>query len=215
MHQTVIGQEAILQMEMADAYPDIVIGCAGGGSNLAGISFPFIPEKLNGRNTRLIAVEPEASPSLTRGKFAYDFGDAIGMTPLLKMHTLGHTFVPNPIHAGGLRYHGMAPLISALFEAGIYEARAYHQNACFESAVMFAKTEGIIPAPEPTHAIRAAVDEALLCKETGEEKNILFHLCGHGHLDLSAYDSYFSGDMVDYALPSESIQQAMQSVPQM
>jgi tryptophan synthase beta chain len=215
MHQTIIGQEAILQMEMADAYPDIIIGCAGGGSNLAGISFPFIPEKLKGKNTRLIAVEPAASPSLTKGKFAYDFGDAIGMTPLMKMHTLGHTFVPNPIHAGGLRYHGMAPLISSLFEAGIYEARAYNQNECFESGVLFAKNEGIIPAPEPTHAIKAAIDEALVCKETGEEKNILFNLCGHGHLDLSAYDNYFSGNMIDYALPSKDIEEAMQSVPKM
>ena len=215
MHQTVIGQEAILQMEMADAYPDIIIGCAGGGSNLAGISFPFIPEKLKGKNTRLIAVEPAASPSLTKGKFAYDFGDAIGMTPLMKMHTLGHTFVPNPIHAGGLRYHGMAPLISALFEAGIYEAKSYNQNECFEAGVLFAKNEGIIPAPEPTHAIKAAIDEALVCKETGEEKNILFNLCGHGHLDLSAYDNYFSGNMIDYALPSEEIDQAMQSVPKL
>jgi len=201
-------------MEMADAYPDIVIGCAGGGSNLAGISFPFVANNLAGKtNTRFIAVEPEASPSLTKGNFLYDFGDAIGMTPLLKMHTLGHSFVPNPIHAGGLRYHGMAPLISALFEAGVYEARAYHQNTCFEAAVLFASTEGIIPAPEPTHALKAAIDEALVAKETGEEKNILFHLCGHGHLDLSAYDSYFSGDMLDYALPQEEITEAMRSVP--
>lgn len=215
MHQTVIGQEAILQMEMADAYPDIIIGCAGGGSNLAGISFPFIPEKLKGKDTRLIAVEPAASPSLTKGEFTYDFGDAIGMTPLLKMHTLGHTFVPNPIHAGGLRYHGMAPLVSALLEAGIYEARSYNQNECFESGVLFAKNEGIIPAPEPTHAIKAAIDEALVCKENGEEKNILFHLCGHGHLDMTAYDNYFSGKMIDYALPSEDIDEAMKSVPRL
>ncbi len=215
MHQTVIGQEAIMQMEMAGAYPDIIIGCAGGGSNLAGISFPFIPEKIAGRDTRIIAVEPEASPSLTRGKFAYDFGDAIGMTPLLKMHTLGHTFVPNPIHAGGLRYHGMAPLVSALLEAGIFEARSYHQKTCFEAAVQFAATEGIIPAPEPTHAIRAAIDEALVCKETGEEKVILFNLSGHGHLDMSAYDNYLSGEMVDYAYPAEEIAKAMESVPQM
>ena len=213
MHQTVIGQEAILQMEMANAYPDIVIGCSGGGSNLAGISFPFIPEKLKGKNTRLIAVEPTASPSLTKGKFAYDFGDAIGMTPLLKMHTLGHTFVPNPIHAGGLRYHGMAPLLSALYDAGVYEAKSYNQNECFEAGVLFAKNEGIIPAPEPTHAIKAAIDEALICKETGEEKNILFNLCGHGHLDLSAYDTYFAGDMVDYSLSDEDINKAMESVP--
>lgn len=213
MHQTVIGQEAIKQMEMAGAYPDIIIGCAGGGSNLAGIAFPFIPEKIAGKDTRIIAVEPEASPSLTRGKFAYDFGDAIGMTPLLKMHTLGHTFVPNPIHAGGLRYHGMAPLVSNLLEAGIFEARSYHQKTCFEAAVQFAATEGIIPAPEPTHAIRAAIDEALVCKETGEEKVILFNLSGHGHLDMSAYDNYLSGEMVDYAYPAEEIAKAMESVP--
>ena len=216
MHQTVIGQEAILQMEKADAYPDVVIGCAGGGSNLAGISFPFVADKLAGKsNTRFVAVEPEASPSLTKGAYAYDFGDSIGMTPLLKMHTLGHTFVPNPIHAGGLRYHGMAPLISALYDAGVYEAKAYHQNACFEAAVLFASTEGIIPAPEPTHAIKAAIDEALDAKEKGEERNILFHLCGHGHLDLTAYDSYFSGSMQDYALPQSDIDEAMKSVPQL
>ena len=213
MHQTIIGQEAIMQMEMANAYPDIVIGCSGGGSNLAGISFPFIPEKLKGKDTRLIAVEPAASPSLTKGKFTYDFGDAIGMTPLLKMHTLGHTFVPNPIHAGGLRYHGMAPLISALYDAGVYEAKSYNQNECFEAGVLFAKNEGIIPAPEPTHAIKAVIDEALVCKETGEEKNILFNLCGHGYLDLSAYDSYFAGDMIDYSLSSDEIDKAMESVP--
>ena len=214
MHQTVIGQEAIKQMEMANAYPDMVIGCAGGGSNLAGIAFPFVPDKLAGKDIRLIAVEQAAAPSLTRGMFAYDFGDAIGMTPLLKMHTLGHTFVPNPIHAGGLRYHGMAPLVSAMANAGLIEARSYHQTTCFEAAVLFASTEGIIPAPEPAHAVRAAIDEALLCKETGEEKTILFHLCGHGHLDLSAYDSYFSGEMEDYALSEDEIARSMESVPQ-
>ena len=214
MHQTVIGQEAMQQMEMAGGLPDMVIGCAGGGSNLAGIAFPFVPEKLAGRDIRFIAVEPAAAPSLTKGKFAYDFGDAIGMTPLLKMHTLGHTFVPNPIHAGGLRYHGMAPLVSAMADAGLIEARSYNQTECFDAAVLFASTEGIIPAPEPTHALKAAIDEALICKETGEEKSILFHLCGHGHLDLSAYDNYFSGNMVDYALPPEEIAAAMESVPQ-
>ncbi|MBT4514703.1 MAG: TrpB-like pyridoxal phosphate-dependent enzyme [Chloroflexi bacterium] len=214
MHQTVIGQEAMQQMEMAGGLPDMGIGCAGGGSNLAGIAFPFVPEKLAGRDIRFIAVEPAAAPSLTKGKFAYDFGDAIGMTPLLKMHTLGHTFVPNPIHAGGLRYHGMAPLVSAMADAGLIEARSYNQTECFDAAVLFASTEGIIPAPEPTHALKAAIDEALICKETGEEKSILFHLCGHGHLDLSAYDNYFSGNMVDYALPPEEIAAAMESVPQ-
>ncbi len=214
MHQTVIGQEAIKQMDLAGGQPDMVIGCAGGGSNLAGIAFPFVPQKLAGGDIRFIAVEPAAAPSLTKGKFAYDFGDAIGMTPLLKMHTLGHTFVPNPIHAGGLRYHGMAPLISAMADAGLIEARAYNQTECFEAAVLFASTEGIIPAPEPSHAVKAAIDEALMCKETGEEKSILFHLCGHGHLDMSAYDNYFSGNMVDYALPEEEIAAAMESVPQ-
>ncbi|MDP6821776.1 MAG: TrpB-like pyridoxal phosphate-dependent enzyme [Dehalococcoidia bacterium] len=215
MHQTVIGQEAIKQMDLAGGQPDMVIGCAGGGSNLAGIAFPFVPQKLAGGDIRFIAVEPAAAPSLTKGRFAYDFGDAIGMTPLLKMHTLGHTFVPNPIHAGGLRYHGMAPLISAMADAGLIEARAYNQTECFEAAVLFASTEGIIPAPEPSHAVKAAIDEALMCKETGEEKSILFHLCGHGHLDMSAYDNYFSGNMVDYALPEEEIAAAMESVPQM
>ena len=214
MHQTVIGQEAIKQMDLAGGQPDMVIGCAGGGSNLAGIAFPFVPQKMAGEDTRFIAVEPAAAPSLTKGKFAYDFGDAMGMTPLLKMHTLGHTFVPNPIHAGGLRYHGMAPLVSAMADAGMIESRSYNQTECFDAAMLFASTEGIIPAPEPSHAVKAAIDEALLCKETGEEKSILFHLCGHGHLDMSAYDNYFSGNMVDYALPEEEIAKAMESVPQ-
>jgi tryptophan synthase beta chain len=214
MHQTVIGQEAIKQMDLAGGQPDMVIGCAGGGSNLAGIAFPFVPQKMAGEDTRFIAVEPAAAPSLTKGKFAYDFGDAMGMTPLLKMHTLGHTFVPNPILAGGLRYHGMAPLVSAMADAGMIESRSYNQTECFDAAMLFASTEGIIPAPEPSHAVKAAIDEALLCKETGEEKSILFHLCGHGHLDMSAYDNYFSGNMVDYALPEEEIAKAMESVPQ-
>ncbi len=214
MHQTVIGQEAIKQMDLAGGQPDMVIGCAGGGSNLAGIAFPFVPQKLAGGDIRFIAVEPAAAPSLTKGKFAYDFGDAIGMTPLLKMHTLGHTFVPNPIHAGGLRHHGMAPLVSAMADEGLIEARSYNQTECFEAAVLFASAEGIIPAPEPSHAVKAAIDEALLCKEMGEEKSILFHLCGHGHLDMSAYDNYFSGNMVDYALPEAEIAAAMESVPQ-
>ncbi|MDA1296925.1 MAG: TrpB-like pyridoxal phosphate-dependent enzyme [Chloroflexi bacterium] len=213
MHQTIIGQEAIKQMEMADAYPDMVIGCVGGGSNFAGIAFPFVPDRLKGKKIRFIAVEPEASPSLTRGKFAYDFGDTAGMTPLMKMHTLGHTFVPNPIHAGGLRYHGMAPLVSLLVAHGLIEPRAYHQKTVFDAAVQFARTEGIIPAPEPSHAIRAAIDEALLCKESGEAKTILFHLCGHGNFDMSAYEQYFSGEMVDYAYPEEAIARAMESVP--
>ncbi len=214
MHQTVIGQEAIAQMEMADAYPDVVIGCAGGGSNFAGISFPFIENKLtHGASTRFVAVEPEASPSLTRGKYAYDFGDTAGTTPLLKMHTLGHNFIPNPIHAGGLRYHGMAPLVSALIAHDVVEARAYHQRETFAAAVQFAQVEGILPAPEPAHAIRAAIDEAMVAKEAGSSTNILFHLCGHGLLDLSAYSSYLSGDMVDYVLSDADIEEAVKSAP--
>ncbi|MBI4220927.1 MAG: TrpB-like pyridoxal phosphate-dependent enzyme, partial [Chloroflexi bacterium] len=213
MHQTVIGQESIKQMEMADAYPDMVIGCVGGGSSFGGIAFPFVPHKLGGKKIRFIAVEPEACPSLTRGIFAYDFGDTAGMTPLIKMYTLGHTFVPNPIHAGGLRYHGMAPLISLLVKEGLIEARAYHQTKVFEAAVQFARTEGIISAPEPAHAIRAAIDEALECKRTGDRKNILFLLCGHGHFDMSAYDNYFSGKMVDYAYPEDEVKKAMAGVP--
>lgn len=213
MHQTVIGQEVIKQMANADAYPDIVIGCVGGGSSFGGIVFPFVPDKLRGERIRFIAVEPEACPSLTRGIFAYDFGDNAGMTPLMKMYTLGHTFVPNPIHAGGLRYHGMAPLISAMVKHGMIEARAYHQTKVFEAAVQFARTEGIVPAPEPAHAIRAAIDEALECKRTGEAKNILFLLCGHGYFDMSAYENYLSGKMVDYAYPEEEVKAAMASIP--
>jgi tryptophan synthase beta chain len=213
MHQSVIGQEAIKQMANADAYPDMVIGCVGGGSSFGGIVFPFVPDKLRGQRIRFIAVEPEACPSLTRGLYAYDFGDTAGMTPLMKMYTLGHTFVPNPIHAGGLRYHGMAPLISAMVKQGLIEARAYHQTKVFEAAVQFARTEGIVPAPEPSHAIRAAIDEALECKRTGEAKNILFLLCGHGHFDMSAYENYLSGKMVDYAYPEEEVKAAMASIP--
>jgi len=213
MHQTVIGQEAIKQMEKANAYPDMVIGCVGGGSSFGGIVFPFVPDKLAGKKIRFIAVEPEACPSLTRGKFAYDFGDTAGTTPLIKMYTLGHTFVPNPIHAGGLRYHGMAPLISQMVKEKLVEARAYHQTKVFEAAVQFARTEGIIPAPEPSHAIRAAIDEALACKKTGEKKNILFLLCGHGHFDMSAYDNYLTGKMVDYAYPEEEVRKAMAAIP--
>ena len=213
MHQTVIGQEAIKQMEKADAYPDMVIGCVGGGSNFAGIAFPFVRDRLKGKDIRFIAAEPEAAPSLTRGKYTYDFGDTAGMTPLMKMHTLGHTFVPNPIHAGGLRYHGMAPLISLMVDKGLIEPRAYHQKTVFDAAVQFAQTEGIIPAPEPAHAIRAAIDEALLCKETGEAKTILFHMCGHGNFDMSAYEQYFAGKMVDYTYPEAAVAKAMESVP--
>jgi tryptophan synthase beta chain len=198
LHQTVIGQEAIKQMEMAGDAPDIVIGCAGGGSNFSGIAFPFLRDRLAGRSsTRFLAVEPASCPSLTRGEYRYDFGDTVGMTPLLKMHTLGHEFRPAPIHAGGLRYHGMAPLVSHLYELGFVEARAYAQNTCFEAAIQFARTEGIIPAPESSHAIRAAIDEALEAREAGEARVILFNLSGHGYFDMAAYDQYLAGELTD------------------
>ncbi|MCC6313938.1 MAG: TrpB-like pyridoxal phosphate-dependent enzyme [Thermomicrobiales bacterium] len=213
LHQTVVGQEAVAQMEMADAYPDVVIGCAGGGSNFAGISFPFIREKLAGKPIRILAVEPAACPTLTRGVYAYDFGDTAKMAPIVKMHTLGHSFMPAGIHAGGLRYHGMAPLVSLLLDQGIIEADAIHQRAAFESAVAFARTEGILPAPEPSHAIRAAIDEALKAREAGEPRTILFNLCGHGHFDLSAYDRYLAGDLPDYEHPQSEIEAALAGLP--
>jgi tryptophan synthase beta chain len=215
MHQTVIGQECKAMFEKIDDYPDMVIGCVGGGSSFAGIAFPFVKDKLNGTNIQLIAVEPEAAPSISRGVYAYDFGDTVGLTPLVKMFTLGHTFVPPAIHAGGLRYHGMAPLISLLCDQGIVEARAEHQNTVFEAAVLFAKTEGIIPAPEPSHAIKVAIEEAIKCREAGEAKTILFNLCGHGYFDMSAYDAYLSGNLEDYAYPRDAIEEAMKSVPQL
>ena len=215
MHQTVIGLECKAQLEKMDMYPDIVIGCVGGGSSFAGISFPFIPDKLQGKSkTHFIAVEPEACPTLTRGQYTYDFGDTAEMTPLMKMYTLGHTFVPPAIHAGGLRYHGMAPLLSLLSKAGVMEARAEHQNAVFNAAVQFARAEGIIPAPEPSHAIKVAIDEALKCKESGESKVILFNLCGHGHFDMASYDSYFAGSLDDYAYPQEEVMKALEGLPQ-
>jgi tryptophan synthase beta chain len=197
LHQTVIGLEARKQMEMAEAYPDVIIGCVGGGSNFAGIAFPFVKDKLDGKPTKIIAVEPSACPTMTRGDYRYDYGDSAGLTPLLSMFTLGHDFVPSPIHAGGLRYHGMAPLVSHLARLGVIQAVAYEQTAVFEAAVAFARTEGIIPAPESAHAIRATIDEALACKEAGVPKNILFNLSGHGHFDLSAYDAYIEGRMAD------------------
>ena len=215
MHQTVIGQECKAMFEKIDDYPDMVIGCVGGGSSFAGIAFPFVKDKLDGTNIQLIAVEPEAAPSISRGVYAYDFGDTVGLTPLMKMFTLGHTFVPPAIHAGGLRYHGMAPLISLLCDQGIVEARAEHQNTVFEAAVLFAKTEGIIPAPEPSHAIKVAIEEAIKCREAGEAKTILFNLCGHGYFDMSAYDAYLSGNLEDYAYPRDAIEEAMKSVPQL
>ena len=215
LHQTVIGQEAIMQMEMAGEYPDVVIGCAGGGSNAAGLMFPFLREKLDGRKpeTRFLAVEPASCPSLTKGEYRYDFGDTAGMTPLMKMYTLGHTFVPAGIHAGGLRYHAMAPLLCHLYSEGLIEARAYTQNPCFEAAVQFAACEGIIAAPESSHAIRAAIDEALEARDAGEKRVIVFNLSGHGLLDLQAYDDYLAGKLVDDSYPEERVREAMSQLP--
>jgi tryptophan synthase beta chain len=214
LHQTVIGEEVIKQMEMAGEYPDVMIGCVGGGSNFSGFVLPFVRETLvNGRKTRYIAVEPTASPSLTKGKYVYDYGDTSKMTPLMKMYTLGHSFIPAPIHAGGLRYHGMAPIVCHLYDLGVIEAIAVHQNAVFEAAVTFARTEGIIAAPETAHAIKATIDEALKCKETGEEKVIVFNFSGHGHFDMASYDAYFAG-MPDYELPAEEIEKALAGLPQ-
>ncbi|MDP3063888.1 MAG: TrpB-like pyridoxal phosphate-dependent enzyme [Chloroflexota bacterium] len=216
MHQTVIGQEALKQLEKAGDFPDVVIGCVGGGSNFAGLALPFVREKLvNKKKVQIIAVEPESCPSITRGEYTYDFGDTAGMTPLVKMYTLGHTFVPAGIHAGGLRYHGMAPLISALCNEKTIEARAVHQLATFEAAITFARTEGIISAPETAHAIRVAIDEALKCKQSGEKKTILFNHSGHGHFDMSAYDAYLSGKLQDYAYPREEIAKAIAGLPKL
>jgi tryptophan synthase beta chain len=214
MHQTVIGEEALRQFEMAGDTPDVIVGCTGGGSNFGGLAFPFLREKLAGRMSPAIrAVEPEACPSLTRGTYAYDFGDTAGLTPLLKMHTLGHEFIPDPIHAGGLRYHGMSPLLSHIVELGLVDAVAIGQNECFAAGVRFARAEGIIPAPEPTHALAECVREALRCKESGEEKVILTALCGHAHLDLPAYASYLAGDMVDRDLTDEELSAALATIP--
>jgi tryptophan synthase beta chain len=214
LHQTVIGQEALEQMAMAGEDPDVIIACTGGGSNFAGMTFPFIGRMLRGEASyRVIAAEPEAAPSLTRGVYQYDFGDTGRMTPLVKMHTLGSDFVPEPIHAGGLRYHGMAPLVSQLKDEGVIEARSVHQRACFEAGIMFARAEGILPAPEPTHAIKVAIDEALAARESGEARVILFNLCGHGQLDLAAYERYLAGDMEDYEYPAEAVAAALATVP--
>ena len=214
LHQTIIGEEALMQMEMAGEEPDVVIGCVGGGSNYAGLSFPFLRRVLQGKaTTRFVAVESRACPSVTKGIYAYDFGDTAKLAPVTKMHTLGHSFVPAGVHAGGLRYHGMAPLVSALAEAGYIEGRAYPQNAVFEAAVQFARTEGIVPAPETAHAVRAVVDEALRCKEAGERRVILFNFSGHGHFDLAAYDAYLKGDLPDYELPDAEIAKALEELP--
>lgn len=215
MHQSVIGEEAIKQMDLAGEYPDVVIGCVGGGSNFAGIAYPFLKENLrNGRDTRFVAVEPTATPSLTRGPYAFDYGDTAMMAPIVKMFTLGHDFVPPPIHAGGLRYHGMAPSISQLYDAGYIEAKAVPQLGTFDAAVMFAQSEGILIAPETAHAVRVVIDEALDAKEKGEEKIILFNLSGHGHFDLSSYQAYLAGKLEDYDYPEEAIQAALKKLPE-
>jgi tryptophan synthase beta chain len=215
MHQTVIGEEALKQMDLAGEYPDVVIGCVGGGSNFGGLAFPFVGENLrNGRKTRIVAVEPTATPSLTRGKYTFDYGDTAKMAPVVKMHTLGHDFMPAPIHAGGLRYHGMAPAICALFDAGHIQAVAVPQLATFEAALMFSRAEGLIPAPESAHAIRTAIDEALDAKEKGEKRVILFNLSGHGFFDMSSYQAYLAGQLQDYEYPGEAIEAAIARLPQ-
>ncbi len=214
LHQTVIGQEAILQMEMAGEKPDVIIGCAGGGSNFAGLTFPFAGQKLRGEaDYRIVAVEPEAAPSMTRGTYEYDFGDTARLTPLVKMYTLGHDFIPAPIHAGGLRYHGMSPLVSLLHHEGIIDARAVHQRPTFDAGIQFARSEGILPAPESCHAIRVAIDEALEAKAEGRERVILFGLSGHGHYDLTSYARYLAGELEDYEYPAEEVREALEAVP--
>jgi tryptophan synthase beta chain len=214
LHQTVIGEEALKQFAQIGVTPDLVIGCTGGGSNFGGLAFPFLREKLNGTMSPTFrAVEPASCPSLTKGVYAYDFGDTAGMTPLMKMHTLGHDFVPDPIHAGGLRYHGMSPLLSHVYELGLIEAVAKTQRECFAAGVQFARTEGILPAPEPTHALAECIAEALRCKETGEPKVILTALCGHGHLDLAAYGAYLSGELEDHELSDADMASALAGLP--
>ncbi|NLN62747.1 MAG: TrpB-like pyridoxal phosphate-dependent enzyme [Myxococcales bacterium] len=214
LHQTVIGQEAMLQMERFDEFPDVVIGCHGGGSNFSGIAFPFLGDKIrNKTNVRLVAVEPFSCPTLTRGSFAFDYGDTAHLSPIVKMYTLGASFMPPGIHAGGLRYHGAAPLVSQLLNEGFIEARSVHQLESFEAAVQFARTEGIIPAPESSHAIRAAIDEALEAKKEGKKRVILFNLSGHGHFDMTSYEKYFAGQLANYVLPEAEIEKALQELP--
>src|SRR3954452_1754802 len=215
LHQTVIGTEAIAQMELAGDQPDVVIGCVGGGSNFGGMTFPFLRQKLRGdRDVRFLAAEPAACPTLTQGGYRYDYGDTAGLTPLMPMYTLGHDFVPPPVHAGGLRYHGDSPLISALVKAGLVEARAYRQNETFDAAVRFARTEGIIPAPEPAHAIRAVIEEADAATEAGDERVILFNLCEHGHFDLAAYDAYLAGTLEDPEFSTADMEAALANLPE-
>jgi tryptophan synthase beta chain len=213
MHQTIIGEEALKQMALAEDYPDVIVGCTGGGSNFAGLFTPFARENMqNDKSTIIRAVEPQACPSLTKGTYAYDFGDSVGMAPVVKMHTLGHTFIPDPIHAGGLRYHGMAPLVSAMYEEKLIEAEAIGQKECFEAGQLFAKTEGIVPAPEATHAIASAIRAAKDADNSSESVAILTAMCGHGHFDMQAYSNYLSGEMVDYEFPAEKVEVAKGSI---
>jgi tryptophan synthase beta chain len=213
LHQTIIGLETQKQLAVADEKPDVMIGCAGGGSNLSGLIFPFVKDAIAGKGPRLIAAEPAACPSLTRGRYAYDFGDTAGMAPMTRMYTLGHTFLPSGIHAGGLRYHGMSPLVSLLRHLNVLEAVGYRQNEVFEAAVTFARTEGICPAPETAHAIKATIDEALRCKATGKSACLVFNLSGHGHFDLTSYDKYLAGQLEDFDLPQREIEQALEHLP--
>ncbi len=214
LHQTVIGIEALAQMEMAGDYPDVLVGCTGGGSNFSGMVFPFLGEQLRGgRKVEVLAVEPAACPSLTKGQYAYDYGDTAKLTPLTKMHTLGSSFTPPSLHAGGLRYHGMAPLVSQLKDLGLIDARAYHQRACFEAGVLFARAEGIVPAPEATHAVKGAIDEAIRCREDGRSRTILFNLCGHGHFDMQAYTDYFAGKLQDLTYEEGDLAMALAGLP--
>jgi tryptophan synthase beta chain len=213
LHQTVVGQEAKEQLKLAGDYPDVVIGCHGGGSNFAGIAFPFVADKAAGKQVRIVAVEPTSCPTLTKGVYTFDYGDTAKMAPVVKMYTLGHDFMPPGIHAGGLRYHGASPLVSQLVNAKVVEARAVGQLACFEAAVQFARTEAIIPAPESSHAIRAAIDEALQAKQEGKQRVILFNLSGHGHVDMAAYDAYFAGQLEDFEYPAEKVKESLRHLP--
>ena len=216
LHQTINGLETKKLMEMAGVYPDIIVGCIGGGSNFAGLYLPFAKDKIDGSkpDLRIINVEPTSCPTLTKGPYAYDFGDVSGLTPLLKMYTLGHEFIPPPVHAGGLRYHGMAPIICHLYKLGLVEARAVHQLGTFEAGITFARTEGIISAPETNHAIRVTIDEALKCRESGEAKTILLAHSGHGHVDMAAYEAYLSGKLTDYEYPEEKVKEALAHLPE-
>ena len=214
LHQTIVGQEAMQQLEMAGDYPDIIVACTGGGSNFAGIVFPFLGEQLRGgKKVDILAIEPAACPSLTKGQYAYDFGDTGHLTPLVKMHTLGSTFIPPALHAGGLRYHGMAPLVSHVKDLGLIDARAYKQVEVFEAGVQFARAEGIVPAPEANHAVKGAIDEALKCKQDGQSKTILFNLCGHGHFDMQAYSDYFAGKLTDRSYDESELAMALAGLP--